>query len=147
MKVKIKRAPGCDRSLPLPSYQTEGAAGVDLLAHGDYELDEGEEARIRTGVCFEIPPGFEGQVRGRSGLAFKSMVIAIHSPGTIDSDYRGEVMVLLVNGGKETFTINHGDRVAQMVFAPVVRAVFEESEELSDSTRGSSGFGSTGVKP
>jgi dUTP pyrophosphatase len=136
------------QGLPLPEYQTKHAAGMDLLAAlapGELQtMRPGERVLIPTGLIFEIPEGFEAQVRPRSGLALKHGVTVLNSPGTIDADYRGEVKVLLINLGAETFTIERGTRLAQVVFAPVVQASFQTATELSESERGAGGFGSTG---
>ena len=131
----------------LPSYQTAGAAGADLCACliEPVILAPGQRAMIPTGLSFAIPSGYEIQVRPRSGLAAKNGITVLNSPGTIDSDYRGEVKVILINLGTEDFTIVHGDRIAQMVVAPVVQAQFQVVEALSATERGQGGFGSTGV--
>ncbi len=133
-------------ALPLPVYETEGAAGLDLRAEIDEAvvLRPGERAMIPTGLVVELPEGYEAQVRPRSGLAWRHGVTLLNAPGTIDSDYRGEVKVLLVNLGQEDFAIERGDRVAQMVVASVARARLEERGELSDTGRGAGGFGHTG---
>jgi dUTP pyrophosphatase len=129
-----------------PKYMSAGAAGLDLASAGDepIEIAPGARAAVPTGLAFEIPPGFEGQVRPRSGLARKFGISLPNAPGTIDSDYRGEVAVLLINLGSEPFVVKPGDRVAQLVIAPVVIAELEEVAELSDTTRGAGGFGHTG---
>jgi dUTP pyrophosphatase len=140
-----------DPSLGLPSYETKGAAGADLRAN----LDEADRAAgvvlapmaralVPTGLRVEIPEGFEVQIRPRSGLALKHGISLPNTPGTIDSDYRGPLGVILINLGTEPFTIAHGDRIAQMVVAPVVQARFELAQDLSDTKRGAGGFGSTG---
>ncbi|KKX31779.1 dUTP diphosphatase [Rhizobium sp. LC145] len=135
--------------LDLPSYETKGAAGMDLRAAVAEDrptiIPPGKRALVPTGFIFEIPDGFEAQVRPRSGLAFKHGITCLNTPGTIDSDYRGEVKVLLVNLGEEDFTITRGMRIAQMVIAPVVQARIAETTEASTTTRGAGGFGSTGV--
>jgi dUTP pyrophosphatase len=135
--------------LPLPSYETSGAAGMDIRAAAPEDqpmvLKAGERALVPTGFVFEIPEGFEVQVRPRSGLALKHGVTCLNTPGTIDSDYRGEVKVLLVNLGSEPFTVERGMRIAQLVVAPVVQAGVEERAHVSDTVRGAGGFGSTGV--
>lgn len=130
----------------LPAYQTEGASGMDLLAdlEGEVVLPPGGRMLVPTGVAVAIPPGVEGQVRPRSGLAARSGVTCLNTPGTIDSDYRGEIRVILVNLGEEPFVLRRGDRIAQLVFAPVLRAVLEESEALAETPRGEGGFGHTG---
>lgn len=131
----------------LPAYQTAGAAGADVRACLDKPLvlEPGQRALVPTGLSFEIPDGYEMQVRPRSGLAAKHGVTVLNSPGTIDSDYRGEVQVILVNLGTERFTISHGDRIAQLVVAPVERVQFRPAQDLSGTARGHGGFGSTGV--
>ena len=130
----------------LPRYMTAGAAGMDLssAADGPVTLEPGGRAGVPTGWAIELPPGSEGQVRPRSGLAAKHGVTVVNAPGTIDSDYRGELVVLLVNLGREPHVIKPGDRIAQLVVAPVVQAAVEEVEALSDTTRGAGGFGHTG---
>jgi dUTP pyrophosphatase len=130
----------------VPRYQTSGAAGLDLHACLDQPMTigAGAVAAVPTGLAMAIPPGFEGQVRPRSGLAAKHAVTVANAPGTVDSDYRGPVMVLLVNLGREAFTIGHGERIAQLVIAPVVQAELEVVDKLDDTERGSGGFGSTG---
>ena len=130
--------------LPFPVYATDGAAGLDIVTAVDLSLAPGERMAVPTGFAIEIPPGYEVQVRPRSGLALKHGVTCLNTPGTIDSDYRGEVKVILANLGGETFSVSRGERIAQLVPAPVLRATFEEVAELSDTTRGSGGFGSTG---
>jgi len=133
-----------DKSL-IPEYKSSLAAGVDLMASGSGEIKAGEYALVKTGISIELPEGFEAQVRPRSGLALKQGVTVLNSPGTIDADYRGEIGVILINHSKETFTYSKGDRVAQMVVAPVVQAEFVQVGELSDTVRGAGGFGHTGV--
>jgi dUTP pyrophosphatase len=132
--------------LPLPAYQTAHAAGADVHAalESPLLLRPGAVALVPTGFAYEIPPGFEMQVRPRSGLAFKHGVTVLNAPGTIDADYRGELKVLLINHGPEPFEIKPGERIAQIVVAPVSAAVFTEVRELSDTQRGAGGFGSTG---
>ena len=134
--------------LPMPAYQSQGAAGFDLMAALDAEmiLAPGEFSAIPTGLQMAIPVGWEGQVRPRSGLAFKSGVTVLNSPGTIDCDYRGEVKVILINHGAAPFTITHGMRIAQMVIAPAMQARILEASALDDTDRGAAGFGSTGTK-
>ena len=135
--------------LPLPAYESEGAAGMDLraaLPEGEETvIGPGERARIPTGLAVAIPQGFEAQVRPRSGLAFRNGVTCLNTPGTIDSDYRGEIQVILVNHGAEPFRLKRGDRIAQMVVAPVTRARWRVEEALSETVRGEGGFGSSGV--
>jgi dUTP pyrophosphatase len=132
--------------LPLPAYATEAAAGVDLLAAlaEPVELAPGARRLIPTGISIALPPGFEAQVRPRSGLALKHGVTLLNSPGTIDADYRGEIGVILINLGEAAFVLQRGDRVAQLVLAPVARLAWRESADLPDSGRGAGGFGSTG---
>lgn len=141
-----------DRALPLPAYATGGAAGLDLRAclHGQdraegLKLPSLGRVMVPTGLAVAIPPGFEGQVRPRSGLAARHGITVANSPGTIDSDYRGEIMVLLVNLGGETCAVRHGERIAQMIVAPVARARLVEVERLPGTTRGEGRFGSTGL--
>ena len=131
----------------LPSYKTDGAAGADVCAFlcAPVALAPGKHALIPTGLSFAIPDGFEVQVRARSGLAAKNGIAVLNAPGTIDSDYRGEVKVLLINLGEEPFVINNGDRIAQLVVAPVVQAHFIKADFLAETARGAGGFGSTGV--
>lgn len=135
--------------LDLPVYESKGAAGMDLRAAVDeaapLTLLPGKRALVPTGFIFEIPEGFEGQVRPRSGLAFKNGITCLNTPGTVDSDYRGEVKVLLVNLGEEAFVISRGMRIAQMVIAPVTQARVAEITAASETMRGAGGFGSTGV--
>ncbi|HYC65815.1 MAG TPA: dUTP diphosphatase [Reyranellaceae bacterium] len=135
------------RDLPLPDYATQAAAGADLLAAipADIKLGSLERAIVPTGISIALPPGFEAQVRPRSGLAAKNGVTVANAPGTIDADYRGEVGVILVNLGKEPFTISRGMRIAQLVVARHARAVWQEVAKLDDTARGAGGFGSTGV--
>ena len=144
--VHLKRLPH-GAGLPLPFYQTGGAAGADLTAAlaEPLTIAPGGRALVPSGFCFAVPEGYEMQVRPRSGLAAKHGVTVLNSPGTVDSDYRGEVMAILVNHGPEAFTIRHGDRIAQIVVAPVVLAGFAETDALPDTARGAGGFGSTGV--
>ena len=136
------------QGLPLPAYETALAAGMDLRAAvADAEpmtLAPGERAAVPTGLAIALPPGFEAQVRPRSGLALKAGVTCLNTPGTIDADYRGEVKVILANLGAEDFVIRRGDRIAQMVIAPVVQAQWAEVESLDETARGAGGFGSTG---
>ena len=142
IRVKKKAA-----GLPLPEYESSGAAGMDLHAFLDTDINIPPlgRARIPTGLYFEIPDGYEAQVRPRSGLAYNNGITVLNSPGTIDSDYRGEVGVILINLSAELFTVKNGERIAQMVISPVTRAQVNEAEHLSETRRGSSGFGSTGM--
>ncbi|MCY4179572.1 MAG: dUTP diphosphatase [Litoreibacter sp.] len=137
-----------DQTLGLPAYETTGAAGADLRANlddrGAVELAPGARALIPTGLRVAIPEGFEAQIRPRSGLALKHGISLPNTPGTIDSDYRGPLGVILINHGSKTFRINHGDRIAQLIVAPVVQAQFELADRLDDTVRGEGGFGSTG---
>jgi dUTP pyrophosphatase len=146
MAVTVKARRVGDRGPPLepPRYETEGAAGLDLRADEAFALAPGERRVVPTGLALEIPPGHEGQVRPRSGLAARHGVAMVNAPGTIDSDYRGEVKVILVNLGREPVSFARGDRIAQLVVASVARAVLEVVDDLSDSRRGAGGFGSTG---
>ncbi len=145
--VKLTWAADADRTLPLPGYETLGAAGADLRANikaGPIMLEPGERALVPTGLHMEIPPGYEVQIRPRSGLAHKYGIALVNSPGTIDSDYRGPVGVLLLNTGATAFEVSHGMRIAQMVVAPVVQARFNVVDALDETSRGTGGFGSTG---
>ena len=143
ISIKLSRLPHGE-GLQLPSYATQGAAGLDVVTAVDVSLAPGERMAVPTGFAIEIPPGYEVQVRPRSGLALKYGVTCLNTPGTIDSDYRGEVKVILANLGADTFSVGRGERIAQLVPAPVLRATFEEVAELSGTARGSGGFGSTG---
>ena len=143
--VALQRLPhGAD--LPLPAYETAGAAGLDLRAAigESLTLAPGARALVPTGLAMQLPEGFEAQVRPRSGLALKHGITCLNTPGTIDSDYRGEVKVILINLGEEDFTIRRGDRIAQLVIAPVVQALWAEVADLEETARGAGGFGSTG---
>jgi dUTP pyrophosphatase len=142
----IKRLPAA-HDLPLPAYQTAHAAGMDLCAavESDVVLAPGERALVPTGYAIALPPGFEAQVRPRSGLALKNGVTVLNSPGTIDADYRGEVGVILINLGEAPFTISRGSRIAQMVVTPVTALAWQETDALSETDRGAGGFGSTGT--
>ncbi|MFG1379275.1 dUTP diphosphatase [Xanthobacter autotrophicus] len=146
--VRIQRLPHAD-SLPLPAYATEGAAGLDLSCALPEDtpliLLPGAFAAVPTGFAVALPEGYEAQVRPRSGLARKNGVTVLNTPGTIDWDYRGELMVLLINHGPEPFSVTRGMRIAQLVVAPVTQIMLEESGDLSETARGSSGFGSTGL--
>jgi dUTP pyrophosphatase len=146
--IAITRLPHAE-GLPLPAYETEHAAGMDLRAavpEGEpVTLRPGDRRAVPTGLAMAIPPGFEGQVRPRSGLALRHGVTGVNSPGTIDADYRGEVHVILINHGSEDFVVRRGDRIAQLLIAPVVQATWLEVESLDETARGSGGFGSTGA--
>ncbi len=146
-KVLLKRLPRND-DLPLPQYMSEFAAGLDLHAANPepVTLKFGERRLIPTGLAIALPAGLEAQIRPRSGLALKNGVTLLNSPGTIDADYRGEIGVILINLGQHDFTINRGDRIAQMIINACVRADFELVTELPQSSRGSGGFGSTGTE-
>ncbi len=152
--IRIKRLDHFDLGLALPSYETDGAAGADIRAsleedHRDAGLiiEPGARVLVPTGLSMEIPQGYEVQVRPRSGLSFKTSLLVVNAPGTIDSDYRGEVKVILGNFGNERFVIEHGERIAQLVVAPVTQGSFVVTEdELSSTQRGAGGFGSTGTK-
>jgi dUTP pyrophosphatase len=141
--VRVKRLPHGE-GLELPKYASAGAAGMDVLAAEDVTLAPGARHAVATGLALAIPEGFEVQVRPRSGLALKHGISVPNTPGTIDSDYRGELKVIMINHGSEPFAIARGDRVAQLVLAPVTRAAWEEVAELDETSRGSGGFGSTG---
>jgi len=150
--IRVLRREGADTALPLPAYATAGAAGADVRADlaeadraGGLTLAPGGRALVPTGLLLEIPPGFEVQVRPRSGLALKRGLTVLNAPGTIDSDYRGELGVLLVNLGPERQTIAHGERIAQLVVAPAPQAVYEAAGALGASARAAGGFGSTGT--
>ncbi|MEE4315863.1 dUTP diphosphatase [Erythrobacter dokdonensis] len=141
--VQVKRLPH-GAGLPLPAYATSGAAGMDVVSAEDVTLAPGARHAVATGLALAIPQGYEVQVRPRSGLALKHGITVPNTPGTIDSDYRGELKVILVNHGAEPFAIARGDRVAQLVLAPVVQAAWDEVAELDATERGDGGFGSTG---
>ena len=145
VRIQIARLPH-GQGLPLPSYATPGAAGMDVVAAEDFDLAPGQRHAVATGFRVAIPDGYEIQVRPRSGLAFKHGISVPNTPGTIDSDYRGELKILLINHGAEPFAIRRGERIAQLVPAAVTLATFEEVDELADTDRGHGGFGSTGVK-
>ena len=142
--VLVRRLPHFE-GLTLPAYATEGAAGMDVLAAEDATLEPGARHAIATGLALAIPAGFEIQVRPRSGLALKHGISVPNTPGTIDSDYRGELMVILINLGASAFEVRRGDRIAQLVLSPVVRASWLKVDELDETARGDGGFGSTGV--
>jgi dUTP pyrophosphatase len=147
LAVKILRIDAQRTDVPLPGYATEGSAGMDLCAavNEDLIIPPGETVLVPTGFIIELPKGHEAQVRPRSGLAIKHSIGIMNAPGTIDSDYRGEVKVILTNFGKNPFTIRRGDRIAQMVIAKYERVEWKESDSLAESTRGAGGFGHTGV--
>lgn len=150
--IRISRLEGADPEVALPDYATEGAAGADLRANLSPEnrpdglkLSPGQRRLVPTGLSLEIPDGYEAQLRPRSGAALRHGVTLANAPGTIDSDYRGPLLALLVNLGDEDFVVRHGERIAQLVVAPVARARFAESERLKRTERGTGGFGSTGL--
>ena len=146
VRVQVRRVRAHAQPLPLPRYQSEQAAGLDLCADidGDWTLAPQARRAVPTGLAIALPDGFEGQVRPRSGLALRHGITCINAPGTIDADYRGEVGVLLINHGDAAFTVRRGERVAQMVIAPVTQANLVGVESLSSTARGNGGFGSTG---
>ncbi len=146
LKVQIKRLRNCD-GLDLPAYASEASAGMDLLAatDGPQSIAPGGRSVVATGIAIALPPGFEAQIRPRSGLALKLGVTVLNAPGTIDADYRGEIGVILINHGTETFAVERGMRIAQMIIAPVSRADWQEVPSLPESDRGDGGFGSTGL--
>ncbi|HUR43809.1 MAG TPA: dUTP diphosphatase [Aestuariivirga sp.] len=143
--VRILRLPH-GRELPLPAYETPGAAGMDLRAAEAHVLEPGARYLMPTGFAIALPPGFEAQVRPRSGLAVKHGVTVLNAPGTIDSDYRGEIKVPLINHGQQIFSISRGDRIAQMVIAPTLRADWMEVLSLEETERNRAGFGSSGMR-
>ena len=144
-KILIKRL---SKEISLPKYETAGSSGMDLAANitDNIIIDPGKTAIIPTGLALSVPKGFEVQIRPRSGLAAKKKISVLNTPGTIDSDYRGEIKVILINQGQETFKVEKGLRIAQMVVCPVVQAQIKEVEDLSETKRGKGGFGSTGSK-
>ena len=142
--IAVKRLDNAG-DLPLPSYETEGSAGMDVRAAESLVVAPGKRELVATGLAFAIPQGYEIQVRPRSGLALKKGIGVPNSPGTIDSDYRGELKIILINHGEDDFIIERGDRIAQIVVAPVQRGIMVEVADLDDTQRGSGGFGSTGV--
>lgn len=143
--VSIRRLPNGE-GLPLPAYETAGAAGMDLRAALDMTLKPGARGLVPTGLAIALPEGFEAQVRPRSGLAVKHGVTVLNAPGTIDCDYRGEIKVPLINHGEQDFVIARGDRIAQIVIAPLTRILWQELSELDDTARGTAGFGSSGKR-
>ena len=142
--IRVKRLPHGE-GLALPAYATLGAAGMDVVSAEELDLLPGQRHAVATGLAIAVPDGYEVQVRPRSGLALKHGITVPNTPGTIDSDYRGELKVILINHGGDVFPIRRGDRVAQLVIAPVQRAGFIEVDDLDETTRGTGGFGSTGV--
>ena len=152
VQVNISRTSNADVNVPLPGYETQGAAGMDVRANfdksaraEDVTIEPGERTLIPTGLVLEVPVGYEVQVRPRSGLALKSGITLANAPGTVDSDYRGELGVILINLGFEPFKVSHGDRIAQLVLAPVTRCEWNEVGGHDATPRGAGGFGSTGV--
>jgi dUTP pyrophosphatase len=143
IRIELKRLPHGE-GLPQPAYATEHAAGMDVVAAEELTLEPGARHAVATGFAIAIPDGYEVQVRPRSGLALKHGITCLNTPGTIDSDYRGEVKVILANFGKEPFAVRRGERIAQLVPAPVLRAHFDEVATLDETERGAGGFGSTG---
>jgi dUTP pyrophosphatase len=146
-EIQFKKLPHA-ADLPLPSYESESAAGMDIRAalEEPLTLQPGERILIPTGLQMALPHGYEAQIRPRSGLAIRNGITMLNTPGTIDADYRGEVKVIAINLGEEAFTVNHGDRIAQMVVAPVTQFPVKEVNELDETERGEGGFGSTGVQ-
>lgn len=146
VELLIERLPEA-RDIPLPSYATPGSAGMDLMAavEEDFMLEPGQRALVPTGIRIAVPVGYEAQIRPRSGLAIKNGIGLVNSPGTIDSDYRGPVQIIMINLGTKPFVIHRGDRIAQMVICPVSRALLVESDGLPETKRGEGGFGHTGV--
>ena len=145
IKIQIKKL---SNAISIPKYETLGSSGMDIAAHieNNIIISPGEKALIATGFSIAIPIGYEIQIRPRSGLAAKKNITVLNTPGTIDADYRGEIKIILINLGKEKFTIKNGERIAQMVLCPVFQANLEEVDELPNTKRGSGGFGSTGTK-
>ena len=144
-EILIKRL---SKDINLPKYETEGSSGMDLAAHieNSVQIEPGNTVMVPTGIAVSIRKNFEIQIRPRSGLAARNKISVLNTPGTIDSDYRGEIKVILINLGGKTFTVEKGSRIAQMVLCPIVKARIKEVESLSETFRGSSGFGSTGTK-
>ena len=145
VRVAIKQLSGSE-DLPLPRYMTDHAAGMDLVAsvHEDLVLAPGDRALVPTGIAIALPEGYEAQIRPRSGLALNSGVTLVNTPGTIDADYRGEIRVILINHGSEPFVVRRGDRIAQMIVAPVCRVRWDVQDDLASTERGGGGFGHTG---
>ena len=150
MHLRIKLLDHFDKGLGLPTYGSTGASGVDLKAcfndRGHLTVNPGQRVLIPTGISVEIPVGYEWQIRPRSGLAAKSQISVLNTPGTIDADYRGEIKVILINMSDKVFVVEKGSRIAQMVLCPVIKATLKEVTELENTKRGSDGFGSTGIK-
>jgi dUTP pyrophosphatase len=146
IKIRITRLRE-NEDLPLPTYATEGSAGMDLFADVENEITikPGEIAIVPTGIAIELPPGYEAQIRPRSGLAINYGITLLNTPGTIDSDYRGEIKVILINLGKNDFIVKRGDRIAQMIVSKYAKVVWEETKELNKTKRGEGGFGHTGI--
>lgn len=144
MELRVLRISITDGQPELPSYATAGASGLDLNAASEVEIPLLGRALVRVGIAIEIPDGFEGQIRSRSGLASAHGVVCMNSPGTVDSDFRGEICVLLANLGDSAYVVRRGDRIAQLVIAPVQRVTVVEATQLSDTPRGGGGFGSSG---
>ncbi|MTJ48775.1 dUTP diphosphatase [Dolichospermum sp. UHCC 0259] len=142
MNLKILKL---HESATIPKYEHPNDAGLDLISIDELELPAGESKLIHTGISIQLPPGTEAQIRPRSGLALKHQITVLNTPGTIDEGYRGEIGVILINHGKEPFKISKGMKIAQMVIAPVIRVEIEEVDSLSDTSRGTGGFGSTGI--
>ena len=144
-KILIKRL---SKEVPLPKYETQGSSGMDLSANikSTMHINPGKKQIIPTGIAISVPEGFEVQIRPRSGLAARHNITVLNTPGTIDADYRGELKVILINLGQETFKIEKGFRIAQMVLCPIIKAEIEEVENLNNTERGAGGFGSTGTK-
>lgn len=145
VKILLKRKEGCE-DLPVPAYATSGSSGMDLRAdvHGEVTLMPGEIKLISTGIYISVPEGYEAEIRPRSGLALKHGISLVNTPGTIDSDYRGLLSIIMINHGKDTFVIKRGDRVAQMVIKEVIRANVDVRDELDETVRSGGGFGHTG---
>jgi len=146
LSIKIYRIDKSSEDVALPTYATDGSAGMDVRAvvDSDIVIEPGTSEMVPTGFIIELPAGYEAQIRPRSGLAAKHQIGILNAPGTIDSDYRGEVKVILMNFGKKPFTVKRGERIAQMVVAPVTRVVWQEVEAVNDTERGAGGFGHTG---
>lgn len=145
-ELLIKRLNESDTDIPLPSYATEHAAGLDIRVNADIEIAPGAVLLAPTGIAMEIPEGYEGQVRPRSGLAAKHGITCLNSPGTIDADYRGELKIILINHGKEPVRFERGTRIAQLIISKYERVSIVKAEELAESVRASGGFGHTGIK-